>query len=74
MRWAKEYDKDNGFNIKLNKVNRLYKTIKKLLKKFQKQNLMNLYRVMTTSMILYGSECWTLTTDEARLRETFSPE
>lgn len=51
MQLAKEYDKYNGFNIKLNTVNHLYKTIKKLPKKFQKQNLMNLYRVMTTAMI-----------------------
>jgi hypothetical protein len=70
-----EYYKDIGFNRKLNAVHRFCETIKrKLSKKFQKQNLMNFYRVITTSMILYGLECWTLTTDESRLRELISPE
>jgi hypothetical protein len=55
MQWANEYDKDNGFNIKLNTITRLCEAIKrKLPKEFQKQNLINFYRVMTTSMILYG--------------------
>jgi hypothetical protein len=55
-------DREMDSNVKLQIFQQIYGTIKRTLAgKVKKETLLRFYKIMAIPILLYGSECWTLT-------------
>ena len=65
--YSLEYRKSQDVEIKLNRFRHFCGTIQRTLKhNVRRETLLKLYKVVALPLLLYGCECWTLTSDQLR--------
>lgn len=60
------YIKNEDMRNKINKFNQMCGTIKRNLKNTRKETKLKFYKVMAVPVLLYGSECWTMTKQDEK--------